>query len=94
MMTTFTEGINALPTELTAHGNAAASTVRQVGGSLGTAAAMMIVTIGAQRGSLSGATTAQALDQGYQWAFIFLAVIALIGLCGSLFLKPNRTATE
>ena len=91
MMTTFTEGINALPLELAAHGNAAASTVRQVGGSLGTAAAMMIVTIGAERARQGGPMSAQALDQGYQWAFIFLAVIALIGLCGSLFLKPNRT---
>lgn len=94
MMTTFTEGINALPAELTAHGNAAASTVRQVGGSLGTAAAMMIVTIGAQRGSLSGATPAQALDQGYQWAFIFLMLVALIGLCASLFLKRHKTENE
>ncbi len=94
MMTTFTEGINALPLELAAHGNAAASTVRQVGGSLGTAAAMMIVTIGAERARQGGPMSAQALDQGYQWAFIFLAVIALIGLCGSLFLNPNRTATE
>ena len=91
MMTTFTEGINALPLELAAHGNAAASTVRQVGGSLGTAAAMMIVTIGAERARQGGPMSAQALDQGYQWAFIFLAVIALIGLCGSLFLNPNRT---
>ena len=91
MMTTFTESINALPLELAAHGNAAASTVRQVGGSLGTAAAMMIVTIGAERARQGGPMSAQALDQGYQWAFIFLAVIALIGLCGSLFLNPNRT---
>ena len=94
MMTTFTEGINALPAELTAHGNASASTVRQVGGSLGTAAAMMIVTIGAQRGSLSGATPAQALDQGYQWAFIFLMLVALIGLYASLFLKRHKTENE
>ena len=86
MMTTFTEGINALPLELAAHGNAAASTVRQVGGSLGTAAAMMIVTIGAERARQGGPMSAQALDQGYQWAFIFLAVIALIGLTASMCL--------
>ena len=58
MMITFTEGINALPPELMAHGNAAASTVRPVGGSLGTAAAMMIVTIGAERGRHGGPMSA------------------------------------
>ena len=91
MMTTFTEGINALPPELAAHGNAAASTVRQVGGSLGTAAAMMIVTIGAQSGRDGGAMSAQAFEQGYRWAFVFLAIVAVVGLGASFFLK-SRTS--
>lgn len=91
MMTTFTEGINALPPDLAAHGNAAASTVRQVGGSLGTAAAMMIVTIGVERGRHCGAMSAQAFEQGYRWAFIFLAIVAVVGLGASFFLK-SRTS--
>ena len=91
MMTTFTEGINALPPDLTAHGNAAASTVRQVGGSLGTAAAMMIVTIGVERGRHGGAMSAQAFEQGYRWAFVFLAIVAVVGLGASFFLK-SRTS--
>ena len=94
MMTTFTEGINALPSELAAHGNAAASTVRQVGGSLGTAAAMMIVTIGAQSGRHGGALSAQALDRGYRWAFLFLAFIAVVGLGASFFLKSRNSETR
>ncbi|AII74233.1 DHA2 family efflux MFS transporter permease subunit [Bifidobacterium coryneforme] len=91
MMTTFTEGINALPPDLAAHGNAAASTVRQVGGSLGTAAAMMIVTIGVERGRHGGAMSAQAFEQGYRWAFVFLAIVAVVGLGASFFLK-SRTS--
>ena len=91
MMTTFTEGINALPPDLAAHGNAAASTVRQVGGSLGTAAAMMIVTIGVERGRHCGAMSAQAFEQGYRWAFVFLAIVAVVGLGASFFLK-SRTS--
>ena len=94
MMTTFTEGINALPPDLAAHGNAAASTVRQVGGSLGTAAAMMIVTIGAERGRQGGAMSAQAFDQGYRWAFVFLAIMAAIGLGASFFLKSRTSETR
>ncbi|WP_297316787.1 MDR family MFS transporter [uncultured Bifidobacterium sp.] len=89
MMTTFTEGINALPRGMTAHGNAAASTVRQIGGSLGTAAAMMIVTLGSAHHT-SGVDKALALGQGYHWAFLSLIVVALVGLCSSFALKRRR----
>src|SRR5699024_1420309 len=45
MMTTFTAAINAVQSDLTAHANAASSTLRQVGGSFGTAISMLIVTL-------------------------------------------------
>ncbi|MCO6548864.1 MAG: DHA2 family efflux MFS transporter permease subunit, partial [Gilliamella sp.] len=48
MMTTFTAGINEVQADLTAHANAASSTIRQIGGSLGTALAMLVVTLGAK----------------------------------------------
>lgn len=86
MMTTFTEGINALPPRLTADGNAVASTVRQIGGSLGTAAAMMIVTLASARPA-DGAGRAVALGQGYHWAFVCMIAVALIGLCSSFALR-------
>lgn len=89
MMTTFAEGINALPPRLAADGNAAASTVRQIGGSLGTAAAMMIVTL-ASAGPAVGADRAAALGQGYHWAFVSMVAVALIGLCSSLALRRRR----
>lgn len=90
MMTTFTEGINALPPRLTADGNAVASTVRQIGGSLGTAAAMMIVTLASARPA-DGAGRAVALGQGYHWAFVCMIAVALIGLCSSFALRRRRS---
>ncbi|WP_297302349.1 MFS transporter [uncultured Bifidobacterium sp.] len=90
MMTTFTEGINALPPRLTADGNAVASTVRQIGGSLGTAAAMMIVTLASARPA-DGAGRAVALGQGYHWAFVCMIAVALIGLCSFFALRRRRS---
>lgn len=92
MMTTFTEGINALPDRYTAHGNAAASTIRQIGGSLGTAAAMMIVTLGTSQAMSAGYRGGQAMENGYHWAFVFMVVVALIGLAASFALSRKSAA--
>lgn len=86
MMTTFTAGINLSAARLTAHANAASSTVRQVGGSLGTALAMLVISLAATSQASTGKAAAQAI--GYNWGFILMVVFAVIGLVASFFL-PN-----
>lgn len=86
MMTTFTAGINLSSARLTAHANAASSTVRQVGGSLGTALAMLVISLAATSQASAGKAAAQAI--GYNWGFILMVVFAAIGLVASFFL-PN-----
>lgn len=87
MMTTFTAGINEVQSDLTAHANAALSTVRQIGGSLGTALAMLVVTLGA-----SGITGSKALrlENGYHLGFILMLVFAIIGFICSFFLPSAK----
>lgn len=66
MMTTFTAGINSLEDKDTVYGNAAASTVRQIGGSLGTAVSMTIVSLGTMMASNQGISTTVANEVGYR----------------------------
>lgn len=89
MMTTFTAGINTIEPQLTAHANAASSTVRQIGGSLGTALAMLMVALAATLKTSVGQV--QATEIGYQWSFILMIVFAVIGLLASFFL-PSAAA--
>ncbi|MCL0312204.1 multidrug efflux MFS transporter [Apilactobacillus sp. TMW 2.2459] len=89
MMNTFTDGINSLPNELSADGNAVSSTVRQVGGSVGTALSMLIVTLIVGNNTLEH-TSISTLSNGYHSAFIFMLLIAIAGLGLSLKLKRNK----
>lgn len=56
-----------------------------------TFAAMIIMTISTERGNFSEDTLAQTLDQSYQWAFIFLTVIVLIGQKAFVCLKSCKS---
>ena len=88
MMNTFTDGINSLPSQYETDGNAASSTIRQVGGSLGTAISMTVVTLGV---NLAGthATTAGAQITGYQFGFWLMLGVAIIGFLLS-FRLPKK----
>ena len=88
MMNTFTDGINSLDSRLETDGNAAASTIRQIGGSLGTAASMTVITIFVNLAS-SHATTAGAQIVGYQAGFWLMLVVAAIGFVLS-FRLPKK----
>lgn len=88
MMNTFTDGINSLPTQYETDGNAASSTIRQVGGSLGTAISMTVVTLGVNLSS-SHASTAGAQITGYQFGFWLMLGIALVGFLLS-FRLPKK----
>lgn len=88
MMNTFTDGINSLPTQYETDGNAASSTIRQVGGSLGTAISMTVVTLGVNLAS-SHASTAGAQISGYQFGFWLMLGVSVIGLLLS-FRLPKK----
>ena len=87
MMTTFTAGINVVEPQMTAHANAVSSTVRQIGGSLGTALSMLVISLCA-----SGASNAKTvnLTVGYRWGFVLMLTFAIIGFLGSLFLSEKE----
>ena len=87
MMTTFTAGINVVEPQMTAHANAGSSTVRQIGGSLGTALSMLVISLCA-----SGASNAKTanLTVGYRWGFVLMLTFAIIGFLGSLFLSEKE----
>ncbi|KPN80977.1 multidrug MFS-type transporter [Apilactobacillus kunkeei] len=88
MMNTFTDGINSLPSQYETDGNAASSTIRQVGGSLGTAISMTVVTLGVNLAS-AHATTAGAQITGYQFGFWLMLGVAIIGFLLS-FRLPKK----
>lgn len=87
LMPTFTAAINSLHDDLAIHGNAASSTFRQVFGSLGTAILMMIVTLVTSNSSHNHILS---LNRGYQAAFIFSFIMAVIGLVLSFALKKEK----
>lgn len=87
MMTTFTAGINVVEPQMTAHANAVSSTVRQIGGSLGTTLSMLVISLCA-----SGASNAKTINLtvGYRWGFVLMLTFAIIGFLGSLFLSEKE----
>ncbi|KRK94565.1 drug resistance efflux protein [Levilactobacillus acidifarinae DSM 19394] len=93
MMPTFTEGINALAPELSIHGNAASSTVRQIAGSLGTAVLMMLVSFGTQGGRTEHLSQVAQLNHGYWFSFLAAFLMAILGLVLSLALKRKPAVT-
>ena len=90
MMPTFTEGLNALPIDLYVHGNAAASTARQIAGSLGTAVLMMIIAFGSKHIAGNNMLQTEQLNYGYRYAFLASFIFALIGFVLSFWLKSKH----
>lgn len=94
MMPTFTEGLNALPSGLSVHGNAASSTVRQIAGSLGTALLMMMVAFGTQSGASQHFATVNQLNHGYWFSFLMAFLMALLGFVLSFWLKNKKVTAN
>ena len=90
MMPTFTEGLNALPIDLYVHGNAAASTARQIAGSLGTAVLMMIIAFGSKHIAGNNMLQTEQFNYGYRYAFLASFIFALIGFVLSFWLKSKH----
>ncbi|MDO8223721.1 hypothetical protein BSBH6_03906 [Bacillus subtilis] len=93
MMPVTTAGINALPRHLIPHGTAMNNTIRQVGGSIGTA---LLVSVMSNQAAHAGTTNIKhAALHGMNAAFIVAACIALVGFLLSFTLKkPQRPAEQ
>lgn len=89
MMNTFTAGINELPSNAIADGNAAASTIRQIGSSLGTALSMTLMSVGVAVATHQGVAPQLTTEIGFRWAFYLMIAIAIIGIVTSFKLSPT-----
>lgn len=88
-----TNGLNQLPPELYPHGTSIMNTLQQVGGAIGTAVAISILTGGMEK-YLDGSSDstnlteiANAMTAGSQSVFLFTMIIALIGLVLAFFIR-------
>lgn len=78
MMPMMTAGINALQQSLIAHGTAMHNTIRTVGGSIGTALLITVMSVTSMNVSIVDSNEAMLI--GMKASFIVSAVIALVGL--------------
>ncbi|MFZ7737299.1 MDR family MFS transporter [Bacillus velezensis] len=92
MMPVTTAGINALPRHLIPHGTAMNNTVRQVGGSIGTA--LLVSVMSSQAAHANASTPANAALHGMNAAFVVAACIALAGFLLSFTLKKKPRQPE
>jgi MFS transporter, DHA2 family, lincomycin resistance protein len=88
-----TNGLNQLPPELYPHGTAVMNTLQQVGGAIGTAVAISILT-GGMENYLHGSSAptqqtemANAVAAGSHNVFLFAMVIALMNLIMGFFIR-------
>ncbi|KML03879.1 multidrug MFS transporter [Bacillus stratosphericus] len=88
MMPLTTAGINSLPPHLIPHGTAMNNTMRQMGGSIGTAVLVSIMSSSAANAALSDPM--KSAVHGMNTSYIVSGAIAVIGLVLSFFLKEKR----
>lgn len=86
MMPITTAGLNQLPERLIPHGTAMNNTLRQVGGSIGTAFLVTMMTVGAASAS-NGVTANEAMIQGVNISFWVATFLAFVGFLISMFIK-------
>lgn len=88
MMPLMTAGINALPPHLIPHGTAMNNTIRMVGGSIGTATLISVMSYASLNTSLQ--QPKQAAMEGIQNAFMLASILAVLGLLLAFRLKSKR----
>ncbi|MFC4736800.1 MDR family MFS transporter [Bacillus daqingensis] len=86
MMPVTTAGLNRLPEHLIPHGTAMNNTLRQVGGSLGTAFLVTMMTVGAAA-SGNGISENEAMIQGVNISFWVATGLSFIGFVIAMFIK-------
>ncbi|WP_057915908.1 DHA2 family efflux MFS transporter permease subunit [Peribacillus muralis] len=91
-----TNGLNQLPPSFYPDGSAIMNTLQQIAGAIGTAVAITIITLGVDRfmqdsqNQFNSANESLALVAGTQESFIFVLIVAIIGLICSLFIKKVK----
>lgn len=89
-----TWGVNALPDELIAHGNAIANTGRQVFGAISTALLVTVMSSVQASALAGGASAVEATVAGAGAAYFGCAVVAIVGLVVAvLFVFENKRGT-
>lgn len=88
-----TAGVNALPERYTLHGNTVAATIRQIVSSLGTSLLVTIAALFSTTAQSKEISKISALQIGYSWSFITIAVVSFICLLATFTLK-NKTSAE
>lgn len=86
MMPLMTAGINDLPAHLIAHGTAMSNTIRMVGGSIGTAILVSVMS----NTSLNQST--QTSIDGIQNAFFIASIVGVLGILLSFRLKSKNVS--
>lgn len=88
MMPLMTAGINALPPHLIPHGTAMNNTIRMVGGSIGTATLISVMSHASLNTSIG--EPEQAAMNGIQNAFMLAAVLGVLGLLLAFRIKGKE----
>lgn len=89
----FTLGLGTLPPHLYSHGSSLLGTTQQVAGAIGTAVSITILSSRAAALAEEGASEAEALVGGLQWAFGLGAVIAL-AVVGLALVLPRHAPED
>ncbi|WP_183100412.1 MDR family MFS transporter [Nocardioides pelophilus] len=90
----FTIGLGDLPPTLYSHGSSLLGTLQQVAGAIGTATLVVVMDVRSDDLLDSGATKADALLGGLQWALAVGAIIGLVVIALSLLLPSKVDAPE
>ncbi|WP_125767054.1 MFS transporter [Lapidilactobacillus wuchangensis] len=90
MMPAVTLGANSLPDQLISHGTAVITTVRQILGSAGVAAATLVLAISTAHHQTLGKVAADLA--GYHAVFVTFLVVAVIGFIFAVCLKNTQAS--
>ena len=88
MMPLMTAGINALPPHLIPHGTAMNNTIRMVGGSIGTATLISVMSHASLNTSLQ--EPKQAAMEGIQNSFMLASILGILGLLLAFRIKSKK----
>jgi len=83
-----TAGINSLPPDLIAHGTAMMNTIRMVGGSIGTAILISVMS------SHATASDAPGMLEGMHAAYIVALAVAVVGFIASFILTSSHASRK
>ncbi|WP_207453332.1 MDR family MFS transporter [Herbiconiux sp. SYSU D00978] len=86
----FTSGLGSLRRELYSHGSAIVGTVQQLAGAAGTALFVTVLSLGTVAGLAAGGDAVTATGEGVQAAFRVGAMISLVAVVGSFFVRRPK----